>query len=234
MGKELKQQRRGRGSFTYRSHSFRFKGAVKHRELEQKAQIVKGVILDIFDCPGHTAPLAKVKFEDGNEGLMFAFEKMKVNDVVVVGSADANQGNTLALKNIPEGTFVYNLESVPGDGGSFCRAAGTFARVLSILQDKVIVQLPSKKSREFHPECRATVGVIAGSGRLDKPWLKAGKVHHEMRAKGKLYPRTAGVAINAVDHPFGSGRGRHPGKPKTAPRFAPAGRKVGKIRARKT
>ncbi|HLD15654.1 MAG TPA: 50S ribosomal protein L2 [Candidatus Nanoarchaeia archaeon] len=234
MGKDLIQQRRGRGSFTYRSNSFRFKGEVKHLPNDKVSEGLKGVILDIFDCSGHTAPLAKIKFDNGEEGLMFAFDKMRVNDTVVVGGNQVNNGNTLLLKNIPEGTLIYNVESVPGDGGSFCRAAGTFARVTSILQDKVIVQLPSKKSREFHPECRATVGVIAGSGRLDKPWLKAGKVHHEMRAKGKLYPRTAGVAMNAVDHPFGSGRGRHPGKPKTAPRFAPAGRKVGKIRARKT
>jgi len=55
-----------------------------------------------------------------------------------------------------------------------------------------------------------------------------------MRAKGKLYPRTSGVAMNAVDHPFGSGRGRHIGKPKTAPRHAPPGRNVGLIKARRT
>ena len=54
-----------------------------------------------------------------------------------------------------------------------------------------------------------------------------------MRAKGKLYPLTSGVAMNAVDHPFGSGRGRHIGKPKNAPRFAPPGRNVGSIRARR-
>ena len=55
-----------------------------------------------------------------------------------------------------------------------------------------------------------------------------------MHARGKLYPRTSGVAMNAVDHPFGSGRGRHIGKAKTPPRGAPAGRNVGSIRARRT
>ena len=52
--------------------------------------------------------------------------------------------------------------------------------------------------------------------------------------KNKLYPKTSGVAMNAVDHPFGSGRGRHVGKPKTPPRNAPPGRNIGLIRARRT
>jgi len=55
-----------------------------------------------------------------------------------------------------------------------------------------------------------------------------------MKAKNKLYQRVSGVAMNAVDHPFGSGRGRHIGKSKVAPRNAPPGRNVGLIRARRT
>jgi len=94
--------------------------------------------------------------------------------------------------------------------------------------------LPSKKQKSFLPECRATIGIISGSGKKEKPFVKAGTRHHLMRAKGKLYPRTSGVAMNAVDHPFGSGRGRHIGKSQIAPRFAPPGRKVGMIRARRT
>ena len=78
------------------------------------------------------------------------------------------------------------------------------------------------------------LGKIAGSGKKEKPLVKAGKKYHIMKAKGKLYPRTSGVAMNAVDHPFGSGRGRHAGKPLTAPRFAPPGRNVGKIKAKRT
>ena len=78
------------------------------------------------------------------------------------------------------------------------------------------------------------VGVLAGGGRTEKPFLKAGTKMHAMRAKNKLYPKTSGVAMNAVDHPFGSGRGRHPGKPKTPPRYAHAARNVGLIRAKRT
>ena len=98
----------------------------------------------------------------------------------------------------------------------------------------ITVELPSKKQKTFLPDCRATIGVIAGSGKQEKPFVKAGTRYHAMKAKGKLYPRTSGVAMNAVDHPFGSGRGRHMGKSQIPPRFASPGRKVGMIRARRT
>ena len=78
------------------------------------------------------------------------------------------------------------------------------------------------------------IGVAAGSGRSEKPFVRAGKKWFAMRARGRLYPKTAAVAMNAVDHPFGSGRGRHMGKPSVPPRNAPAGRKVGQIKARRT
>ncbi len=55
-----------------------------------------------------------------------------------------------------------------------------------------------------------------------------------MKAKGAVYPRVSGVAMNAVDHPFGSGRGKHAGRPRTVGRNAPPGQKIGLIRARKT
>ena len=98
----------------------------------------------------------------------------------------------------------------------------------------VRIKLPSNKEKSFLPHCRAAVGIIAGGGRLEKPLLKAGIAFMKMRAKNKLYPVTSGVAMNAVDHPFGSGRGRHMGKPRTVSRHAPPGRKVGSIASRKT
>ena len=237
MGKNLIQQKRGKGSTTYRAHSFRWKARIQYRayDEQEKKGVVHGRVINIIDCPGHSAPLAVIKYETGDEVYLPAPYHVRVNQQVAAGAqAPINQCSVLPLRSIPEGTDVYNIESVPGDGGAFCRTAGSSAKVLGMLNNKVVIQLPSKKKREFDPGCRATIGIIAGAGRTEKPWLKAGKKHHAKRAAGKLYPRTAGVAMNAVNHPFGSGRGRHAGKPKTSPRFAPPGRKVGKIRARRT
>ncbi len=93
--------------------------------------------------------------------------------------------------------------------------------------------MPSKKEKMFNLKCRATIGVIAGAGRMEKPIVKAGKKHYMKKAKNKLWPRTSAVKVNVIDHPFGSGRGKNP-KSKIAKRNAPPGKKVGHIRPRKT
>lgn len=237
MGKRIIQQRRGRGTFTYRSPSHNFKGSLKLRKYDdtEKSKSIKGKIIDFLHCPGHSAPLAKIKYEDGETILLAAPMKMRINDELFSGTnAPIGKGNVLPLKNISDGTLIYNIESKPGDGGKFVRSSGVSAKVLSRAGTNVLVQLPSKKKKTFNINCRAVIGEIAGGGRKEKPFVKAGKRHHAMRARGKLYPLTSGVAMNAVDHPFGSGRGRHAGKPTVPPRFAPPGRKVGMIRARKT
>jgi len=136
--------------------------------------------------------------------------------------------------DIPEGALVNNIEGMPGDGGKFIRSSGVFGTIVGKTKGKVVVKLPSKKEKSFNENCRATVGVVAGGGRLEKPFMKAGTKYFAMKTKGKLWPITSGVAMNAVDHPFGCGRGRHMGKPSIAPKFAPPGRKVGQVKARRT
>ena len=129
---------------------------------------------------------------------------------------------------------MFNIEEKVGDGGKYVRSAGSFATVVSKTKNKVAIKMPSKNIKEFNFNCRAGVGILAGAGRKEKPMLKAGKNHFIMKSKNKLYPRTSGVAMNAVDHPFGSGRGRHIGKAKTVSRHAPPGRKVGSVSSKRT
>jgi large subunit ribosomal protein L2 len=237
MGKRIITQRRGKGGPTYRAPSHKYKGEIKYSSLDntEKDSINYGIVTDLLACPGHSAPLVRVKYDSKETVLLAAPMHIKVGDVVASGSnAPPQTGNVLPLKNVPEGSLVYNLELKPGDGGKLVRCAGSFAKVIGKVGDKVLVKLPSKKQKSFHGECRVTMGSIAGDGRFEKPVLKAGTKMHASRAKNKLYPKTSGVAMNAVDHPFGSGRGRNPGKPKTAPRWAPAGRNVGLIKAKKT
>ena len=230
MGKRLIQQRRGRGTPRYRSPGHRFKGAVRH--LPSSAGANAGVVLDILHCAGHSAPLMAVEFDSGDISLAFAPNGIRVGDSIAVGSSDEENlsvGSTLLLKDIPEGTFVHNIEGRPGDGGKFVRGSGSFARVVAHTPKGVKVKLPSKKEKLFLGHCRASVGVVAGSGRVDKPMLKAGANYHRMRARNKLYPRVCGISMNAVDHPFGSGCSHSKGRPTQSPRSAPPGRKVGKI-----
>jgi len=93
--------------------------------------------------------------------------------------------------------------------------------------------MPNKNEITFSGDCRATIGTIAGSGRVLKPFVKAGRMFYKMKARNKLWPRTSAVKMNAVDHPFGSGRGKRI-KSKIAKRNAPAGARVGHIRPSRT
>lgn len=219
MGKNLIQQARGKGGPTYRAPSFRYKGEARF------PRAAKGEILDIISCQGHSAPLFEVKYENNETGFMIACEGKRVGDTLE---------NVTALKNISEGTFIYNIESRPFDGGKFVRAGGVFAKVVTKMENKIIVLLPSKKQKEFHPDCRAAIGVVAGGGRTDKPFLKAGNKHFAMKAKNKLWPLVSGCAQNAVDHPFGNKRSSRNSKSRPTPRNAPPGRKVGAIASRRT
>lgn len=235
MGKNLIQQARGRGSPRYLSKSFRHKGHISHNKTRKETHTLRGEIIDIIHCQGHTAPLMKVKYEDKQECLHAACEGIRVGDEVYSGvEAPVTPGSTLLLKNIPEGTLIYNIEIKPGDGGKLCRTSGTCGRITAKLPDRIIVQLPSKKEKILTPECRATIGRIAGSGRRDKPFYKAGNRYHKMRAHSKLYPQVSGNSQNAVDHPYGKSRSSKKGKPTIAPKNAPPGRKVGKISPRRT
>lgn len=233
MGKNLIQQKRGKGSPTFRVPSFRFGGRASH--IRQNSATLQGEVLDLTKCPGHSGPLAQVKYENGEVALMQAPENIKVGDVFTAGeTAEIKAGNTLTLKSIPEGTQVYNIESKPGDGGKFVRASGGFAKIVAKIDDKVTILLPSGKKREFIPGCRATIGVIAGGGRNEKPFLKAGFRFHAAKARNKYWPITSGTSMNAVSHPFGGRSSSHKGRPTQSARNDPPGRKVGKIAPRRT
>jgi large subunit ribosomal protein L2 len=157
------------------------------------------------------------------------FEDQKIN----LNTKEIADGNVLVLRDIPVKTFVYNVESRPGDGGVFIRTGGNSGIINRSSEKGVFILMPSKKEKEFNPRCRATIGVIAGAGRLDKPILRAGKNYHIKKSQGRLWPRTSAVKMNAIDHPFGSGRGKRI-KSKIAKRNAPPGKRVGLIRPRRT
>lgn len=234
MGKNLIQQKRGKGSPRYRAPSFRYKGKSGYVGYEQ-GKIASADITDILHSSGHSAPLMELKYSNGENGLLQAPEGIKVGDKIEMGeNIELKVGNILPLKNIPEGTSIYNLESSPGDGGKFVRASGTFAKIITKTEHGVVVELPSSKRRVFLLECKATIGVIAGSGRTEKPFLKAGNRFYAMTAKNKVWPQVSGTSMNSVSHPFGGRSSHAKGIPTQSSRNSPPGRKVGKIAPKRT
>jgi large subunit ribosomal protein L2 len=234
MGKRIISQSRGRGGPTYRAPSHRYKASMKHPRVDEN-DTVYGVVLEVTHDPARSAPVVKVSFDNGEERLILAPEGIAVGDKIACGiSAEVKPGNILPLAEIPEGLPVCNIEGRPNDGGQFARASGVYATVVSHERGKTVVQMPSGEMKWMNPRCRATIGIIAGGGRVDRPFLKAGKKYHKMKSRAAKYPRVRGVAMNVVDHPFGGGNRQHPGRPTTVSRNAPPGRKVGQIAARRT
>ena len=233
MGKSLIQQARGKGGPVYRSRSFAFKGAIKMHGVTNEQ--LKGEVVELIKCPGHSAPLMEVRYDDKKTALLPAPEFMKLGETIHMGSAsEINPGNVLSLKDIPEGTPLYNIELQPGDGGKFCRTSGSAARLITKTDTYALIQLPSKKEKQFNLDCRACIGIISGGGRTEKPFLKAGNKHYNKRMKNKRWPNPSGAAQNAVDHPFGNKRTSRKAKQKAVGHFAPPGRKVGKLWPRRT
>ncbi|HIE41154.1 MAG TPA: 50S ribosomal protein L2 [Candidatus Aenigmarchaeota archaeon] len=225
MGKRIISQRRGKGSLTYRA-----RGKLKIRLPKKEG---KAKVLDIFHVSARNTPIAKIQFEDGSVDYLIAPTGLLTNQILEVSSnAPPVLGNIIPLGKIPEGKEVFCIEASYQDGGKFCKSSGIFAIIKSHEKFYTYVQLPSKKIKKFDSNCRAIIGRPAGYGRITKPFLKAGDKWRRMRAKGKLYPRTSGSKMNAVDHPFGGSA--KPGKPTTVSRNAPPGRKVGSIAARRT
>ena len=228
MAKRIIAQARGKGSGTYRVRRRAFRFKLKYpSKLEGEGTVVK-----LQDSAAHTAPLAKIVF-NGEAFFMPAFEGMIEGQKIKFGGSEIKEGNIIILGNIPVKTKIYNVESHPGDGGVFIKTAGSSAIVSRIFGKYIYVLMPSKKEKKFNPNCRAVIGVIAGAGRLDKPFMKAGTKYHLKKAKGKLWPRTSAVKMNVIDHPFGSGRGKRP-KSKIAKRNAPPGTRVGHVRPSRT
>lgn len=181
-----------------------------------------GRVIDILKDPARNSPLAKIEYDDKTMGYLVAMEGMKVGDEV--------SGCVKRLADIGEGTQISCIEASPNSGPKLCRAPGSAAKLVSKSGKVCVIMLPSKKTMKVHVNCMASIGIPAGEGRKEKPFLKAGSKYHLMKSRGRLYPRTSGVAMNAVDHPYGgsgSGTTRSP-----VSRHTPPGAKVGSISPR--
>ncbi len=236
MGKRILVQRRGRGTPNFQSPTHKRRGAVKYRYFPHtETSLVTATIKDLLHDPGRGAPVALVQYEDGKKGLYLPPEGVKVGDSFEIGDkTEIKVGNVLKLQNVPEGTYIYNVEEQKDDGGKIVRASGTYAVMMTKTTTHANIRLPSGKVKRVPLNARATIGVVAGGGRQIKPFVKAGTKYYLMKARHGVWPRTSGVAMTAASHPFGGGGHKSPHKPTTISRNAPPGRKIGLIAARRT
>jgi len=228
MGKRIIPRARGKGGQRYRAPSHRYLGRVEYFPFGN----VIGKVIDIQHDPGRSAPVAIIKTEDRKEVLHIAPEGLRAGDIVTY-NGDVTAGNVLELGKIPEGTKIFGVETYPGSGPKLCRSSGVFAQVIGRSGNNILIRFSSGTVKEIDGRCRATVGIPAGGGRVEKPWVKVGKKWHALHARSKIYPRAAGVVMNPVDHPYG-GKSHRPRPTRVVSRHAPPGAKVGSISARRT
>ena len=237
MGKRIRVQRRGRGGSTFIALTHKRVAPTCYFSLTEtkSEETLKAVVEELLHEPGRGAPLAKIRL---NNKVFYnvAPEGLSVGQEIQLGASTlTNPGDILPLGQIIPGAIVCNLELSPGDGGKIAKTSGAYATVVAHTSEGTLVKLPSGRSTYFNGFCRATVGVVAGAGRTDKPFLKAGKKFVWLKAKGRVYPVTKGIAMNAAFHPHGGGSHISQSlKPTTVSRTAPPGQKVGLIASRQT
>ncbi|XP_008941867.1 PREDICTED: 39S ribosomal protein L2, mitochondrial, partial [Merops nubicus] len=90
-------------------------------------------------------------------------------------SVSAHEGDAYPLGALPIGTLVCNLESHPGKGAQYIRAAGTCGVLLRKVNGTAIVQLPSKRQMQVLETCVATVGRVSNVDHNKRVIGKAGR-----------------------------------------------------------
>ena len=176
--------------------------------------------------PNRTCRIALLHYHDGEKRYILAPKGLEVGDRLMSGSgSEIRPGNAMALRYIPVGTVVHNVELKAGGGGRIARSAGASVQLVAKEGRFATVRLPSTEMRRVPIDCRATIGEV---GHSEHELTKIGKAGRN-RWKG-VRPQTRGVAMNPVDHPLGGGEGkssggRHP--------VSPWGKPEGRTRARR-
>jgi len=206
VSKKKSAGRNSQGKITVRHRGGGTKQLVRIVDFKRDKDGIPGKVAAIEYDPGRSARLALIYYADGEKRYILAPSGIFVGDTVISGpDADIKPGNALPLDNIPTGTFVHNVEMVPGKGGQIARSAGAQVQLMAKEGGYALLRLASGEQRRVPVACKATVGQV-------------GNVEHENTSKGKAgvtrhmgwRPSVRGAAMNPVDHPHGGGEGKAP------------------------
>lgn len=175
--------------------------------------------------PNRSGFIGLAVYRDGEKRYVLVPKSIKVGTVFTVGdTAPLEPGNRTSLKNIPVGTFVYNIEIHPRGGAKLVRSAGVYAQVVAHDGGFTSLKLPSTEIRKVKDTCFASIGEVSNDEYRLRNLGKAGRARHLGRR-----PKTRASAKNPVDHPYGGGEGKAPRgtkRPKTKQGKVTGGRKT--------
>lgn len=154
--------------------------------------------------PNRSANIALVVYKDGEKRYILSPQKLKIGDTIMTGEkVGIKPGNCTALKNIPTGMMVHNVELKKGAGGQLCRGAGAAAQLQGISGKYAQIKMPSGEIRLVNSENYATIGEVGNEEHLNRKLGKAG------RKRGMGWrPSVRGMAMGASVHPHGGGEGK--------------------------
>ena len=160
--------------------------------------------------PNRTANIALLNYADGEKRYILAPVGINVGDTILSGlGADIKPGNCLALKDMPVGTIIHNIELKPGKGAQLVRSAGVSAQLMAKEGKNALLRLPSGEMRLVSINCKATIGQVGNIEHGNVVIGKAGRKRHM-----GIRPTVRGSVMNPNDHPHGGGEGRSPiGRP---------------------
>ena len=198
--------RNNTGRITTRHQGSGHKRAYRIIDFKRNKDNVPARVATIEYDPNRSANIALLNYADGEKRYIIAPKDLKVGMTVVSGAeTDIKIGNCCEMKNMPEGTFIHNVELKPGKGGQMARSAGCSAQILGIEEKYVTLRLASGEVRKVLANCRATVGTV---GNEDYSLVNYGKAGRN-RWRG-IRPTVRGSVMNPNDHPHGGGEGRTP------------------------
>lgn len=154
--------------------------------------------------PNRTANIALLHYADGEKAYILAPVGLEVGTTVLSGPiADIKPGNAMALKDMPVGTVIHNIELKPGKGAQLVRSAGVSAQLMAKEGKKALLRLPSGEMRFVSIDCKATIGQVGNIEHGNVVIGKAGRKRHM-----GIRPTVRGSVMNPCDHPHGGGEGR--------------------------
>lgn len=204
-GGHLKRQGRGAfGHITVRHRGGGVKKLLRVIDWKRDKRGIGAVVKRIEYDPNRSANIALLFYKDGEKRYILAPEGMEVGQTIMAGTGlEMKPGNAMALKEIPVGVPIHNIETRVGKGAQFVRGAGTAAMVQAKEGNFVTISLPSKEVRLINAECFATIGQVGNADWKNQKLGKAGR----SRLLG-IRPTVRGTAQHPGSHPHGGGEGR--------------------------
>lgn len=198
--------RNNQGKITVRHKGGGGKALYRKIDFKQEKIGIPAKVQTIEYDPNRTSFIALVAYKDGEKRYVLAPKDLKEGDEIITDEkAEVKEGNRMALRNIPVGNFVYNVEIVPGSGGKLGRSAGTSIQVMAHEGKYTHLKMPSGEIRKVVSAGFASVGYVSNPEHSLITIGKAGR----SRWLGRR-PTVRGSAMNPVDHPYGGGEGRAP------------------------